>query len=205
MYKQPRLYKIKSLKQRGVILALCSKNNYDDVVEAFSQRNDIPLKLEDFAAVRVNWKMKHENIFEIADELNIGLDSLVFIDDNPVEISLVKKMSPEVTSLLLPDAHEKISEFIDSLPYFEKLRVIDLDRNKTEQYKQNRHRENFKDNAIKLDDYLKSLETNVNLRPVETSDIQRIHQLFTKTNQFNMTTIRYSLNEIQEFINNDHA
>jgi len=196
-------HRLKSLKQRGVILALCSKNNQDDVVEVFSEKNDMPLSMDDFAGVRINWNMKHENISEIADELNIGLDSMVFIDDNPAEISLVKQMIPEVTSLLLPSASEQITDFVDSIPLFEKRRVIESDRNKTKQYTDNRKRVGLKDRALKLDDYLRSLGTNVSLRPVEPGDLPRIHQLFTKTNQFNLTTIRYSLKDIESLLESE--
>jgi FkbH-like protein len=128
---------------------------------------------------------------------------MVFIDDNPAEISLVKQMIPEVKSLLLPSASEQITDFVDSIPLFEKRRVIDSDRNKTKQYNDNRKRVGLKERALKLDDYLRSLGTNVSLRPVEPGDLPRIHQLFTKTNQFNLTTIRNSLKDIESLLENE--
>lgn len=198
-------YKIKSLKQRGIVLAICSKNNLEDVEEAFAVRNDMPLSLTDFATIRINWEMKHQNIQEIAEELNIGTDSLVFIDDDPAEISLIRQMIPETLSILLPEAHEEIPALLDRLPYFEKLHVLDTDKEKTQQYIQNKKRVNLESSTTNLEDYLKSLSTQVELKPVCTEDIPRIHQLFTKTNQFNLTTIRYSLSDIQRDLANENC
>ena len=90
------------LKDRGVMLAVNSKNNEADVREAFRLRSEMPLKLEDFAALRINWDSKHENLVAIAEELNIGIDSLVFVDDNPVECALIEEMLPAVTVVPLP-------------------------------------------------------------------------------------------------------
>ncbi len=192
-------FRLKALKQRGIILAACSKNNLDDVIEVFTSRPEMPLRLEDFAAYRINWEPKHQNLIEIAEELNIGLDSIVFIDDNPVEVGLVAEMLPEVTSLLLPESKETIPGFLDRLPLFEKLFVIEADRNKTRQYHENRERVRLENSTSNLEDYLTSLNTQVLLRRVKHDDLERVHQLFSKTNQFNLTTKRYTLDEISEF------
>jgi FkbH-like protein len=109
-------------------------------------------------------------------------------------------MLPEVIALLLPEAHEKIPNYLDSFPYFEKLFVIDTDRNKTQQYIQNKERSSLKNQATNLNEYLISLGTKVTLRNVKVEDIERVHQLFSKTNQFNLTTIRYQLSDIEMFI-----
>jgi len=193
-------HRIKSLKTRGILLAVCSKNNQSDVEEAFQARTDMPLALNDFSALKINWENKHSNIIDIARELNIGLDSLVFIDDNPAEISLIRQMLPEVVSILLPGDHENIPGIIEPLPYFEKLYVLSDDRSKSEQYAQNKVRTEFQSQSTDLDSYLNSLETKVTLRAVDDSDLPRVLQLFTKTNQFNVTTIRYTLGEIKEIL-----
>ena len=198
-------YKIKSLKNRGVVLALCSKNNYDDVSEVFSHRKGMPLQLNDFAAIRINWQPKHQNIKEIGAELNIGLDSLVFIDDNPVEVNLVREMLPEVKCLLLPNTIENIPAFLDFVPYFEKISILEEDRQKTELYNQNKKRVKLKKGRPNLEDYLISLETKVTLRAAGNDDVQRLHQLFTKTNQFNITTIRYSVSDIRGFLGDQNC
>ncbi len=196
-------YKIKALKQRGIVLAICSKNNRSDVEEVFSVRTEMPLTLNDFATTKINWELKHENIQEIATELNIGLDSIVFIDDNPAEISLVRHMLKSVKSILLPRAAEDIAGFLDNLPIFEKLFVLNDDRSKTIQYHQNRKREESKVASLNIENYLESLNTQLYIRAVEPIDVSRIHQMVTKTNQFNLTTKRYNLSDINLFLENE--
>lgn len=194
---------LKAYKARGILLAICSKNNLSDVEEVFELRPEMPLKLDDFSVVMANWEHKPVNIQAIAEQLNIGVDSLVFIDDNPVEVNMVRDMLPDVVSLLLPALPEACPEFALSLPWFEKTVILDDDKKKAEQYQQNNQREQMKASSGGLEAYLQGLETKVALRLATDQDAARVHQLFTKTNQFNLTTQRYSREEVDQFITGD--
>lgn len=191
--------KIKSVKNRGILLAICSKNNQGDVEEVFKKRPDMPLKLSDFAATKINWDHKNINIKRLAQELNIGLDSLVFIDDNPVECELIKQTLPQVMTVRLPPKHELMVDMIDSLVELEKIVVLEDDRKKTEQYHHRKQREELKESAGDLKKYLESLGMVISMRSAQKQDLERVHQLFTKTNQFNVTTIRYAMGDIEKF------
>ncbi|MGB3223695.1 MAG: HAD-IIIC family phosphatase [Desulforhopalus sp.] len=191
--------KLKELKNRGILLALCSKNNAQDALDAFELRKNMPLSLNDFAIKKINWNPKSQNIFEIAEELNIGLESLIFVDDNPAEIAQIKSVLPELTSILLPSQHEAMKSIFDSYPFLEKLKILDADRNKTAQYRQEAERNQLKRSAPNLNDYLSQLEITLNFREAAHTDLERIHQLFNKTNQFNLTTKRYTQAQVEQF------
>ena len=191
--------KIKNIKDRGILLAICSKNNIFDVLEAFEKRPEMPLKQSDFSAMEINWELKHENLKKIAARLNIGTDSLVFIDDNPAECSLVSQMMPEVKTILLPPDPAVYSDLLDQLNEFEKLQILADDLSKTTQYLQNKQREESKQQIGDLKSYLESLGTEIKIWEATEDDLPRVHQLFTKTNQFNLTTIRYSMGEVEKF------
>ncbi len=192
---------IKSYEMRGVVLAICSKNNVGDVEELFEKRaSDLPLNLDDFSVKKINWENKHINIEAIAKSLNISLDSIVFIDDNPVEVNMVKELLPEVETILMQGDPSEFPALLRETNYFERLIVLNDDLKKTHQYKQNSMRQSLKEKANDLESYLKSLETEVTFREAQESDINRLHQLFTKTNQFNLTTKRYSISDVEEFI-----
>ncbi len=191
--------KIKELKSRGILLAICSKNNLQDALDAFTTRKNMPLSINDFAIKKINWQPKSQNIIEIAQELNIGLDSLIFVDDNPAEIAQVKTVLPEVTSILLPSQHEFMPAIFDDYPFLEKLKILESDRNKTDQYRQEAERKELKISAPDLSNYLAQLEITLQLREASKTDLERIHQLFNKTNQFNLTTKRYTQAEVESF------
>jgi len=196
--------RVKAIQSRGILLAACSKNNAADVDEIFAQR-DMPLRREDFAAMEVNWEPKHVNLRRIADTLNIGTDSLVFIDDNPAEISLVQQLMPEVKAVLLPRDPASYPGVIEALTEFEKVRLLDGDRRKTEQYRDESRREEHRVVVGDLTAYLESLQTRITIRPAQAHDAARIRQLFSKTNQFNVTTIRYTPGEIESFLDQVHV
>jgi FkbH-like protein len=189
-------HKILSLKDRGILLAICSKNNPEDVHELFSIRKEMPLSLDDFAAVRINWENKSKNIAELASELNIGLESMVFVDDNPAECELVRQMLPQVTTVHLPADPTRYPSLLDELPLFEKVAILEADRKKTQQYSENRQRRELQASVGDLTAYLESLGTEITIRKPDAADLDRVHQLFTKTNQFNLTTIRYAMPDI---------
>jgi FkbH-like protein len=193
-------HRLKALQAQGVLLAACSKNNLADVVEVFETRGEMPLQLADFAAREIGWEPKHEGLRKIAAALNIGTDSLVFLDDNPAEVSLVAQMLPEVKAVLLPPDPAEYAGVLERLTGFERSAVLAEDRAKTEQYRQNREREELRLQAgagADLGSYLASLRTELEIRRARRDDLERIHQLFNKTNQFNVTTQRYSLSEIE--------
>jgi FkbH-like protein len=191
------------IKSRGIMLAINSKNNEEDVREAFRLRADMPLKLEDFSAQRINWQSKHENLIAIAAELNIGVDSLVFVDDNPVECALVEEMLPEVKVVQLPADPADYGDVLLDLMAFEKLSITDEDRAKTQQYQEQRQRTSHRDSVGDLDGYLASLQTEVRIRAASEATRVRVHQMFSKTNQFNLTTKRYTPADIDRFIADD--
>jgi len=195
--------RILAIKDRGVLLAVCSKNNIEDVEEAFQQRTDMPLKLSDFSAMAINWEMKHTNLQRIAEKLNIGLDALTFIDDNPAECELIQQMLPQVSTVLLPKDPSCYPALIDSLHGFDKTAIAAEDQAKSRQYADNASRSEHQTQFDDLESYLESLQTEVTIWPAGEAEKQRVHQLFSKTNQFNLTTKRYSLAEIDAFIEQD--
>ncbi|GAB3678433.1 HAD-IIIC family phosphatase [Salinisphaera aquimarina] len=186
------------IKARGVILALVSKNNPADVDEAFAAI-DMPLRRSDFAAWRVNWEHKPLNIESIAAELNIGVDSVVFVDDNPAECELVRQTLPEVEVIQLPRDPSDYPGLLLKSWYFDKLTLTDEDTRKTEQYLENAARTEQLRSATDLSTYLENLGTAVEIGPASERDLARLHQLFSKTNQFNLTTKRYTSGELKQF------
>ena len=192
--------RISALKQRGVLLALCSKNNLADVEEAFRLRAEMPLRLADFAATAIGWEAKHQGLEAIAAQLNIGIDSLVFIDDNPAEIALVRELLPEVEAVQLPDDPAAFSASLDGLSSFEKAVVLSDDVAKTEQYSLAAARSRSLASAASFEDYLAGLQTVVAIRAAQAPDLPRVAQLCAKTNQFNVTTKRYLLGDLEAML-----
>ena len=192
-----------SLKERGILLAVCSKNNFNDAMEVFEARTDMPLQIDDFSAMRINWEQKCQNIAEIATELNIGEDSLVFIDDSPVECELVRQAMPHVQTIHLPKDPSLYPQVLRQLFDFEKLILTDEDRSKTLQYHQNAKRQEFRREIGDVTKFLEGLGTRLTVQLATREHLGRVHQLFSKTNQFNLTTKRYEPVEIEVFIEDD--
>jgi FkbH-like protein len=191
-------------KNQGVILAICSKNNENDVLEVWKNRTDIVLKKDDFVTYRINWLDKATNIKSIANELNIGLDSFVFIDDNPTERELIKQQLPEV---VVPDWVNQPYELPNLLKnivdnYFSVYSVTDEDRQKTNQYKIRAEREVLQSQFSNLDDFIKSLNIELSIEPINDVSIVRAAQMTQKTNQFNLTTKRYTESDIRLILSN---
>ena len=193
-----------SLKQRGVILAVASKNNVEDAEEVFQEKPEMPLSLEDFAVRKISWDSKNNGIAEIASILNIGRDSIVFIDDNPVERELVKNSLPEVSVPDLPNDPTGYLQVIRQTDYFEKLFLTEEDVSKLEQYKQNAQRQELQNNVTDIGDFLNNLGTRLTIEVANEKQLPRAHQLFTKTNQFNVTTQRYTTARVEEFIGDEN-
>lgn len=183
-------------QQAGMLICLCSKNNEADALEVFEQRSDMILRLEHIVAWRINWLPKSENIKSLAQELNLGLDSFIFIDDNPVECAEVQANCPGVLSLQLP-LDGDIPQFLHHVWAFDRLKVTSEDKQRTLLYKQNLERDRFQKQALTIDDFLAGLNLQINIAEPTPEQLSRVAQLTQRTNQFNFTTIRRSESEIQ--------
>jgi FkbH-like protein len=193
---------IKELKNRGVMLAVCSKNEYNLAKEGFTHPDSV-LKFEDFTVFAANWEPKFENIKNIANQINIGLDSLVFIDDNSVEREIVLSQVPLVA---VPDVGDDVMNFIDHIEknlYFETVSLSDDDVNRNKFYQDNNHRAEQQSLFASYEDFLKSLDMVAEIETFSSVYLDRITQLTNKTNQFNLTTKRYTFGEIQRIYTDD--
>jgi FkbH-like protein len=182
---------------KGMLLCLCSKNNEEDVIQVFEQYSGMSLQLHHLVSWRINWKPKSENLYSLSQELQLGLDSFIFIDDNPVECAEVQANCPTVLSLQLPENLESIPRFLQHLWAFDRLKVTAEDQQRTVSYQLNRKREQLREKSLTLGDFLNSLELQVQITEIVASQFSRVAQLAQRTNQFNATTIRRTENEIQ--------
>jgi FkbH-like protein len=186
----------KQLKERGVILAVCSKNDAAIAEAAFRDHPEMLLRRSDIAVFAANWNDKAENLKCIASQLNIGLDSLVFVDDNPAERARIRQSLPMVA---VPEMPEDAAQYVRCLAdagYFEAIAFTPEDRQRTEQYAANVKREAQLALSESVDDFLRHLEMVVEFGPFTPVNLVRVTQLINKTNQFNTTTRRYSAEEI---------
>lgn len=195
----------KELMQRGVILAVCSKNDETNALEAFEKHPEMVLRRKDIASFVVNWNDKVTNLRIVAQELNIGLDALVFVDDNPLERDLVRRELPMVAVPEVPDDPALVPQCLADAGYFESLAITQEDRNRTQHYSSNRARSSLKATATDLSSYLCSLEMQLLWRRFDRVGLKRTVQLINKTNQFNLTTRRYSEDDIVAIMNDDRA
>lgn len=194
-----------ALRSRGVLLALCSKNDPELVAEVFATRAaDMPLRPAHFASVRVNWLDKAQNIREIAAELNIGLDSLVFVDDSAFETALVNELLPAVHTILLPGDPVAYRDVLASCDLFDALTFSDEDRRRSQMYAaEQQRRVEQQSSSMSVEDYLRGLEMEAAIDRVDDRSIARVAQLTQKTNQFNLTTRRYTESDIRGFAASD--
>jgi len=195
----------RELSRRGVILAVCSKNDEANALEPFDKHPDMVLKRTGIASFVANWSDKATNIRAIAQALNIGLDSLVFIDDNPFERSLVRQELPMVAVPEVSDDPTTYPRTIADAGYFEALAMTDEDRERTRQYQGNRARDALKAATTDLGAYLRGLEMELIWRPFDRVGLQRTVQLINKTNQFNLTTRRYTDEDVQALMQDPRA
>jgi FkbH-like protein len=189
------------LSKRGIIIGLCSKNNEQDVLDVLRNHNDMVLKEDHIVIKKVNWIDKANNLRAIASELNIGIDSLVFVDDSNFEINLIKEQIPEILTIQVPTA---ISDYPDLIlknvyTYFNLILNSD-DARKTEMYKRQFERENSRNAFSSIEDYLASLEIELTVVKNVKAHMPRIAQLTQKTNQFNLTTNRYTESQVDYFM-----
>jgi FkbH-like protein len=189
----------KQLRERGVILAVCSKNDAATAEAAFQEHPEMLLRRSDIAAFLANWDDKVENLKAIATRLNITIDSLVFVDDNPVERARIRQSLPTVAVPELPDDVAHYVRCLSDAGYFEAVAFTSEDRHRGELYAANAERDALLGSAQTMDDFLRGLEMSVVYGPFTTVDHARIVQLFNKTNQFNATTRRYTSEEITRF------
>jgi len=195
-------YYLKELHQRGILLNVCSKNDSDNARSGFSHTDSV-LNLDDFSEFVANWENKDSNIEQIALSLNIGQDSLVFLDDNPGERELVSKNLPLVS---VPDLGEDITRYInilDKAGFFELVSLSREDTQRAQMYVNNRVRNQLQKEYDNYHDYLRSLEMEALIKPFDEESLPRITQLANKTNQFNLTTQRYSVQEMTAFMQSD--
>jgi FkbH-like protein len=199
---------IKAATRTGILLAIASKNNEADAMEVFDQNKMMVLHREDFAAAYINWRPKVQNIVDIANELNLGADSFVFIDDNPVERDAVRKALPEVTVPDFPAHAEGLPAWFTQkiLPaYFAKYVISDEDAGKTEQYRANRARQQLAA-SFDLDGYLAELGIECSISVNSGDRMIRAAQMTQKTSQFNLTTRRYEVTDLARFVrSHEHA
>lgn len=198
-YREFQSY-VKSLRERGIILAACSKNNEADAKLVFTSHPETVLTLDDFAVFLADWSSKDENLRRIARSLNIGLDSIVLVDDNPVERAWIRRQLPEVEVPELPVDPADYVKALDQYLYFEGLEVTGEDRQRTDHYRGNLEREQFQAGSENLESFLAGLQMRVELRPFDEANLPRISQLINKTNQFNLTTQRMSENQVREIM-----
>jgi FkbH-like protein len=193
---------IKRLNNSGIILAICSKNNEDDVWTLFDNHPDMVLKRSDFVAYRINWTNKVENIRQIADEINIGLDSLVFLDDNPIERESVIQLEPQITVPEFPTHPYQIVPFFEQVveDNFLIYKLTKEDVLKNDLYKANKLRQSGSSQFANFEEYLRSLETVVSIESINDFNSPRIAQLTQKTNQFNLTTKRLTESDLILFV-----
>lgn len=193
------------LSRRGIILAVCSKNDEHNALSPFEQHPDMVLKRKDIACFVANWQDKAGNLRHIAKSLNIGLDSLVFADDNPFERNLVRQELPEVQVPELPEDPSFYAATIAAAGYFESLTVTEEDRERAGQYRANIEREQLKTSATDMEGYLRGLGMELIARPFDAVGLARIVQLINKTNQFNLTTRRYTETDIRAVMSDPGA
>lgn len=184
--------------EQGMLLALCSKNNEADVWEVFDAHPEMPLKKEHLVGWKINWQAKSANLRELSEELNLGLDSFIFIDDNPVECREVMLNCPDVLTIQLPGGPEQIHPFLKHIWAFDRSRSTEEDRNRTAMYRSEKQRKALKEQTeLSLDEFLRDLRLQVRMQELEPVHIPRAAQLTERTNQFNMSTIRRTEDELR--------
>lgn len=186
-----------ALKDRGVVLAVCSKNDEAVAREPFGRHPDMRLRESDFAAFVANWKPKPENIEEIARLLAISTDAIAFVDDQPAERAAVRRALPEVDVITLPDDVASYTPAVASYPFFEIAALTEEDRQRAEQYRARALVKQAATAASSIDDFLIDLEMRAEISPFDELHLPRIAQLVGKTNQFNLTTRRHSQAELR--------
>ena len=190
-----------SMWNQGIILAINSKNNLDDAMKVIKEHPNMILKEKNFASVKINWNDKAQNLKQISDEINIGLNSIVFFDDDKLNRERIKQEFPEVLTIELPDDPSQFLPILKDLNDFNVLQRTKEDVERGQMYAQQRERNEFEKSVSNLDDFLDQLDIQVKMKKSNEFLIPRISQLTLKTNQFNLTTRRYQEEEIRKISN----
>jgi len=196
-------YWVKKLQQRGIIVAVCSKNTESIAKEPFEKHPDMVLRLSDIAVFVANWENKADNIRKIQRILNIGFDSMVFVDDNPFERNIVRENVPQISVPELPEDPALYLDYLYSLNLFETVSFSGEDAKRTEQYQKEAERIVFQESFTNEDDFLKSLNMTSDTKPFDDFNIPRIAQLSQRSNQFNLRTVRYTEEDIKRIAQSD--
>lgn len=192
-----------SLYNRGIILAINSKNNSDDAIKVIKEHPYMLLREEHFACMKINWNDKISNMREIVNEINIGADSLVFIDDDPVNREYMKTRMPQVLTIDLPQDPSHYADTIKDMNEFSVLDITHEDKQRGKLYVEQRKRNELEKSAVDLEGFLKELDLKILIKNANEFTIPRISQLTLKTNQFNLTTKRYQETDIKRFSEDD--
>jgi FkbH-like protein len=187
---------LRSYRDRGVLLAIASKNNEADVLELFASHPDLELRLEHFAARQLHWNDKASSLRAIADELNLGVDALAFFDDNPVERAWVREQLPEVHVVDVPRDPLRYVAALDDAGLFDHLVITAEDRRRAEQYQNEVRRRDLEHQSGSVEDFLRALDMKVTIGAIDAATLPRVVQLLGKTNQFNVTTRRHGESEL---------
>ena len=190
----------KELANRGILLAIASKNNPADAREPFEVNDAMHLKLDQIAAFEASWEPKGLTIARIAETLSLGLDSFVFFDDNPAEGEQVRQALPDVEVVDVPEEPAEFVRILQSGLWFETAGLTEADRERAGQYTVERQRRELQQNFGSLDDYLRSLEMTAEVRPIDEAEMPRVVQLLAKTNQFNLTTRRHTQADVARIL-----
>jgi len=197
--------RIKEIASTGVLLAIASKNNIEDVQAIFSDNPHMVLKEKDFVLIKANWEPKYINIRDMANELNLGLDSFVFLDDNEVERESVRVNLPQVAVADFPRDVAKLPNAVRDIyeKYFWCARETEEDKAKTRQYRDEANRKKELESAASLDDYIRSLNIKVVVNKVQQDQYERTVQLLNKTNQFNTNTVRMDMAQFLKYVEDE--
>lgn len=191
---------LRVLRDSGIFLAICTKNNPDDVTEMFESHSSMAIRLQDLSVSKVNWQPKSENLKEIARELNIGIDALVFVDDNPFEIEEVRTNAPEVTCIQVPEDTAELPGVIRAASrLFDRLEITEDDRKRVDMMRQEMERRELSQ-KLTTSDFLAGLELQIDIYRPAPADQARVTQLINKTNQFNVTTRRYTFEDVSAML-----
>ena len=193
-----------SLWNQGIILSINSKNNFDDAMKVIREHPDMILREKHFASIQINWNDKAENMTQISNEANIGLDSFVFFDDDKLNQERIKHEFPEILTVNVSDDPSNFVPILKEINDFNVLHRTTEDSNRGEMYAQQRQRKNFENSVSNLDEFLKQLNIKVKIKKANKFLTPRISQLTLKTNQFNLTTKRYQEEEIEKLSNNEN-
>lgn len=194
---------LRALKDRGIVFAVCSKNNEETALQVFREHPDMILKEEDIAVFVANWENKADNIRHIRNVLNIGFDAIAFLDDNPFERNLVREHLPEVLVPELPEDPADYVKFLSELNLFETASYTEEDARRADMYREEAQRSTLQQEFSNIDDYLQSLEMKAHVARFDEFHIPRIAQLILRSNQFNLTTRRYSEAECTAFMKDE--